>query len=111
MSLWYQIGVFTGPFVKRELFRHMADASQLVDNICTLGEVDLQSPHLHVQRHWVSWNEPLVSDRRVHWAICERELFRHMADASQLVDNICTLGEVDLQSLTSMFAWSYISFP
>ena len=51
-----------------------------------------------LEQHWVSWDEPLVSDRRVHWAICERELFRHMADASQLVDNICTLGEVDLQS-------------
>ena len=50
-----------------------------------------------LEQHWVSWDEPLVSDRRVHWAICERELFRYMADVSQLADNICTLGEVDLQ--------------
>ena len=50
-----------------------------------------------MEQHWVSWDEPLVSDRRVHWAICERELFRYMADVSQVVDNICTLGEADLQ--------------
>ena len=50
-----------------------------------------------LEQHWVSWDEPLVSDRRVHWAICERELFRHMANASQVVGNICTLGEVDPQ--------------
>ena len=50
------------------------------------------------EQHWVSWDEPLVSDRRVHWAICERELFCHMASASQEVGNICTLGEVDPQS-------------
>ena len=47
------------------------------------------------EQHWVSWDEPLVSNRRVHWAICERELFCHMANASQEVGNICTLGEVD----------------
>ena len=51
-----------------------------------------------LEQHWVSWDEPLVSDRRIHWAICERELFRHMANASQEVGNICTLGEVDPQS-------------
>ena len=50
-----------------------------------------------LEQHWVSWDESLVSDRRVHWAICERELFRHMADASQVVGNICTLGDVDPQ--------------
>ena len=50
------------------------------------------------EQHWVGWDEPLVSDRRVHWAICERELFCHMASASQEVGNICTLGEVDPQS-------------
>ena len=49
------------------------------------------------EQHWVSWDEPLVSDRRVHWAICDRELFRHMADASQVVGNTCTLGDVDPQ--------------
>ena len=50
-----------------------------------------------LEQHWVSWDEPLVPDRRVHWAICDRELFRHMADASQVVGNICTLGDVDPQ--------------
>ena len=23
------------------------------------------------EQHWVGWDEPLVADRRVHWAICE----------------------------------------
>ena len=47
-----------------------------------------------MEQHQVSWDEPLVPD---HWAICERELFRYMADVSQVVDNICILGEGDLQ--------------
>ena len=53
------------------------------------------------EQHWVSWDEPLVANRRVHWAISERELFRFMADVSQVADNICTLGEADLQSTHS----------
>ena len=50
-----------------------------------------------LEAHWVSWDEPLVSDKRVHWAICDREPFRHMSDASAVAGNICSLGDVNPQ--------------
>ena len=50
-----------------------------------------------LEAHWVSWDEQLVSDKRVHWAICDRELFHHMSDASAVAHHICRLGDVDPQ--------------
>ena len=62
----------------------MANASQEVGNICTLGEVDPQSPHLHVRMelHFLS-PVALVVLNRVH-----RTVRRHAVQIQELTAQI-----------------------
>ena len=63
----------------------MANASQEVGNICTLGEVDPQSPHLHVRRelHFLSPVALVEVLNRVH-----RTVRRQAVQIQQMIAQI-----------------------
>ena len=45
----------------------------------------------NLEQHWVSWDEELTEGRLVHFAVANRELSCHMAEASQVVHPQCHL--------------------
>ena len=69
----------------------MADASQVVGNICTLGDVDPQDPHLHVRMelHFLAPVAIIEVLNRVH-----RTVRRHAVQIQQLTAQI---NQIQLQ--------------
>ena len=72
-------------------FRYMADVSQLVDNICTLGEADLPPTHLHahLELHFLSPVALLEALNKVH-----RTVRRHAVQIQQLT---AQLNQIQVQ--------------
>ena len=69
----------------------MADVSQVVDNICTLGEADLQPTHLHAhpELHFLSPVALLEALNKVH-----RTVRRHAVQIQQLT---AQLNQIQVQ--------------